>query len=209
VESVLRGGQRARGADKRAPGVTAYQLLGGEVDTPAPSPEVDLPEAFLDDLYVHPLIITPDYVGADRRTSAARHRRDRGGHGPSLRAVEILVIVVATMSVAVPLTLMASHAAVAGTSTHPLTASPPSPPRTVGALPPGRSAAGPGRRVARAAARARLARQRAERRAVARQANASRQHAARAARLRRQEAMRHAARIRRLERVARARARRR
>ncbi len=194
--------------DKRASGMTAFELLAGDTDGRARSPEVDVPEEFLEDLYVHPLIITPDYVGADRRTSAVRHRRDRGGHGSALRAAEILAIVVATLSVAVPLTLMASHAAVAGTSSRRLVPSQPSSPRTIGALSVGRSAAASASHAARVAARAGLARQRAARRAAARQVDASRHRAARALRVRRQAAMRRAARIRRQEMEERARARR-
>ena len=192
----MRGGQRARGADKRASGPTAFQLLAAPVDAPVRPSEIDVPEEFLEDLYVHPLIITPDYVGADRRISAVRPARERVGHGSTLRAAEVLAVVVVTLSVAVPLTLLASHAAVAGTSSHPPVAYLPSSPRTLGRATPGRAATSYRSRAARSAARAQLARQRAARRAAARQADASRHREARAARVRRQAAVRHEAAVR-------------
>ena len=75
-------------AEGRAPGpeggqrgtaVTAFQLLGGNIDDPVRPSEIQVPLEMVADLYAYPLIITPDYVGADRRVPAARHRRDRGG----------------------------------------------------------------------------------------------------------------------------------
>jgi hypothetical protein len=180
------------------------------VDAPVRPSEIDVPDEFLEDLYVHPLIITPDYVGADRRMAAIRPVHDRVGHGSALRAAEILAVVVVTLSVGVPLTLLASHAAVAGTASHPPAAYLPSSPRTLGtAATLRRAATGYRSQAARSAARAQLARQREARRAAARQADASRQHEARAARVRRQAAVRHEARIRRQELVRRARARKR
>ncbi|MGD0394173.1 MAG: hypothetical protein ABSC41_16210 [Acidimicrobiales bacterium] len=219
MDSVVRGGQRPRGADKRASTPTAYQLLAADVDAPVRPSEIAVPEEYLEDLYVHPLVITPDYVGADRRyvgadrrLSAVRPARDRRvgvGPGPTLRAAEILVIVVVTLSVAVPLTLLASHAAVAGTSSHPPAAFLPSSPGTLGTATLPRATTSYPSRAARSAARAHLALQREARRAAARAADASRQRAARAARVRQREVLRREARIRRHDRLERARARRR
>lgn len=106
--------------------VTAYGLLARE-PVPGPTPtDIVVPPQLLADLDAYPLIITADYVGVDRRAPGVRHRRDRAGTGPSLRGLEILIVVVATMAVVIPLTLLASsHAGVAtgprGAATSPAT----------------------------------------------------------------------------------------
>ena len=207
VESSVRGGLRARGAARRGSGITAYQLLGGHADDPFPTPELDVPPELLADLYGESLIITADYVGADRRTSPSRHRLDRGGHGSSLRSLQILLIVAATAVVTVFLTLTASHPAVPGASGP--TGAPTTAASTVAARSLAFSGPATGSRsqagraaalaAARASARAGVARQRAARRAEAKAADLSHQRAARSIRVRAQQARRRAARARRHE----------
>ncbi len=194
----MRGGRRAHGAVTHASATTAYELLADDGDRQVSAPETDLPEDLLADLYHHPLIITPDYVGRDRRTRSVRHhperrrasgRRDSGDPGdarasgpvPSLRWIEVLVIVVSTILVAVPLTLMGSHAPAAGTSNHSPTPDAATSTPGAGALAVQRPAGSTPSRQARAATRARSARQSSARRAAAlRRREASALHARRA-----------------------------
>ena len=72
-----------------ASATTAYELLAGDGDRHVRPPEVDVPEDLLADLYHHPLIITPDYVGRDRRTQVrsaiTRQRRGASGRRDSRR----------------------------------------------------------------------------------------------------------------------------
>ena len=204
---------------------SAYQLLGGSIDDPVRPSEVHVPLEMVADLYAYPLIITSEYVGADRRIPVVPAHGDRGGRRPVVRAAQALAIVLVTLAVAVPLTLMASHAAVAGTSGRlPLSSRPPasspgrltasSPDRTLAIPRPsaGRPHLGSSSRAERVAASALVAQQRSARRTAARAASAARQRLARAARVRHQEAQRsarQAARARHLALAKQARARRR
>ena len=88
---------------------------GGHADL-----EVHVPAALLADLYAPDLVITPRYVGPERRTrtrvdavavprwGAAAPGRGRAG---SLRLVEAVLIALVSVGLAVPLTLLASHQA--------------------------------------------------------------------------------------------------
>ncbi len=205
-----------------------HQLLAGDGDHPRGLTEVHVPREMLSDLYDHPVVITPDYVGrdrrapvsldwpartpgylgADRRASSAREvevRRDRGLHGVGLRSLEAFVVLVATLAVAVPLTLVAQ-----GTKAPAIANLSPTTPKTpTHAGSPGvRTIAlqGPGDRMARhaanVAARERLARQRSARRAAVAAANRE----ARAQHVRHERAIRRAATVRRQELVRRQRA---
>ena len=165
-----------RGSDA-ASATTAYQLLAGEGDRSGERPRgTDLPEELLADLYALSLIITPDYVGRDRRTRSVRHHPDRRGAsgrrdpgdpgdakasspGPSLRWVEVLVIVVSTVRRRRP-----AHPdghrmpPAAGTSNHSPTATPATSTPGARALAVQRPAGSTPGQQARAATRARSAR---------------------------------------------------
>ncbi len=79
--------------------------------------DIYLPPGVLDDLHDPSLIITPGYVGPERRDRARRYRIYRSkralrrpGHG--LRLIEVVAVVLATVAAAVPFTLIASHSMV-------------------------------------------------------------------------------------------------
>jgi hypothetical protein len=131
--------------------MTLQELLAGD-GQPATRGEVEVyvPRALIADLYDHPVIITPEYIGRDRRISSGsegtgsgsqlvtidrrvpvvptvlpsvQHEDLRGpGSTKSLGALEALIIIVSTLALAVPLTLMAAGgkaSAIAGTPASP------------------------------------------------------------------------------------------
>jgi hypothetical protein len=95
--------------------LSAYGLL--DVDCAGRAVDIYLPPGLLDDLHDPNLIITPGYVGPERRDPAQRHRSYRSRRGPrrpgrGLRLIETAAVVLATVVAAVPLTLIASHSMV-------------------------------------------------------------------------------------------------
>jgi len=212
VDSALRGVRRNEVEVLPDP-VTAYGLLAGPPGTTFEPSEVHVPRELLSDLDVYPLIITPSYIGPDRRATV-RHYPDRPGTGRSLGALEVLVIVVITLAVALPLALMTSHTAAAGKSSRP-TASP----QAKALASPGfatraqdrraasaqRQAASQRRRIARQASRAQLATQRRAKQAAAALRRTSRARSAQARRARRAEYRAALSRQRKLARAARVR----
>jgi hypothetical protein len=228
VGLVLRGGRRVHRAQTNSQDGTLHQLLAGDAGDARGLAEVHIPRALLSDLYDHPVVITPEYIGRDRRAPvvsewpdrrseypgverrlpAAREveiRRDRGLPGLGLRSLEVILVIIATLAVAVPLTLMA------GGTKAPAIAnlSPVSPKVPTQAASPGiRTLAAQGsnnwaaRRAASTAARAHLASLRSERRAsaeAARQTTAAANRAARARHAVQERALRHADTVRRQE----------
>ncbi|MGO8871939.1 MAG: hypothetical protein ACLQPH_11170 [Acidimicrobiales bacterium] len=79
-------------------------------------PDVCLPPELLADLHEPRLIITPDYVGRDRRRPGWRGRRTALWPGPSLRARQALAVALVTTAAVVPLTLIASPAPISPTA---------------------------------------------------------------------------------------------
>ncbi len=176
--------------------MTLQDLLAGD-GQPVDRGDVYVPRALVADLYDHPVIITPEYIGRDRRissgtegtgratqlvtidrraavvpsVSASVQHEDLGGPGSSrsLGALEALIIIVSTLALAVPLTLMAAGgkaSAITGTPTSPRVV-----PVTAGSSGLGTAARqqAPDRAVRhadRAAARARATRSRSLRRAA-------------------------------------------
>jgi hypothetical protein len=93
---------------------SAYGLLGAGVPAAPANPNV--PTHLLADLHAPDLVITPDYVGPRRegpvrRPGPASPRSGPGerDRGRSLRWYQALVVAVASVAVAVPLTLFVSH----------------------------------------------------------------------------------------------------
>jgi hypothetical protein len=86
-----------------------------------------MPPELLADLYQPHLIITADYVGPDPRyVEWDRPRREEAAGAPlrhafSARMLEILVVVVVTVAVVVPITLVASQAVRGAPSPRPTT----------------------------------------------------------------------------------------
>jgi hypothetical protein len=176
--------------------MTLQDLLAGDRQ-PAEREQVEIPRELLADLYDHPVIITPEYIGRDRRTFSPSEGTGRttqlvtvdrrvpaglpvgpnaqyGDHtglraSRSLGTFEALVIVVSTLALAVPLTLMAASgnaSAIASTPAAPHVASAitgSSGLRTAALQQTSDRAA---RRAARVEARARAARSRSLRRAA-------------------------------------------
>jgi hypothetical protein len=115
VAAVLRGGCQALEGERHLPQLTSPEPLTDAFGGSPRQTEIDVPPELLADLHEPRLIITPNYVGSDRRVSGAR-RPHRRGFGPSVRLIEVVVIIMATVVAVVPLTLLASHAAVAVSS---------------------------------------------------------------------------------------------
>lgn len=215
MDSALRGVRR-NAVEVLPEPVTAYGLLAAGPGTAGPNlepHEVHVPRELLSDLDVYPLIITPDYIGADRRATVRRYPEPRAARR-SLGALEVLVIMVITLAVAIPLTLMASHAAAVGKSARPPAATPAnaSAASRSAALSTGRESvaqfAAQRARIAREATQATRARQGAERRAgraATQLRRADRARSARILRARRAEYRAALSRDRRLARAARAR----
>jgi hypothetical protein len=201
--------------------MTLQELLSG--DEPTERPAVDVPRELLADLYDHPVIITPEYIGRDRRISQRSEWTERasqvvtidrrapivpavrpsvqldvdrtGRHTQrSLGTFEALVIIAATLALAVPLTLMAASgkaSAIPSTPAVPHTASIVAGSNGLRTLALERASARAARRAARTAARARATRSRvAKRAATARREAAARLHHRRAVELRRAQAER-------------------
>ena len=103
--------------ERATPSISAYELLAGDAGQSYP-PDVDLPPELLADLHEQWLVITPDYVGRDRRQShGALGHDDRNGRtldrrrqGAATGFRERFMVTLVTVAVVVPLTLMAVHA---------------------------------------------------------------------------------------------------
>jgi hypothetical protein len=97
------------------------------VDAASRHAEVSMPPELLADLYEPHLIITADYVGPDPRyVDWDRLRREAAAgaplrHAVSARMLEILVVVLVTVAVVVPITLIASQAVRGAPSPQPTT----------------------------------------------------------------------------------------
>jgi hypothetical protein len=85
--------------------------------------EIYLPPGLLDDLHDPSLVITPAYVGPERRIRSRRsprHRPDRARRRPGrwLRVSEVVAVIVATVAAVVPLSLIVAHAPMAPAAVH-------------------------------------------------------------------------------------------
>jgi hypothetical protein len=97
------------------------------VDAASRHAEVSMPPELLADLYEPHLIITADYVGPDpRHVESDRPRREAAADAPlrdafSAHMLEIFVVVLVTVAVVVPITLIASQAVRGAPSPRPTT----------------------------------------------------------------------------------------
>ena len=96
-------------------GTTTASALLGSPPGSGHALEVYVPPELLVDLHAPDLVITPGYIGPERRAwsrlavgATSSHRSGKGGHR-SLRLVEALVIVLASVALSVPVTLVVSH----------------------------------------------------------------------------------------------------
>jgi hypothetical protein len=187
---------------------SAHQLLGGATDQAPVGPPVHVTPEMVADLHQPRLVISPEYVGRDRRDGLVRSpllpvATRRSSH----RWAQAVMVALVTTAAVVPLTLMADHAAPVqagrggATPTRVHAAAPVRAPRarSGSAVPSARSTAHQGRSADRAAAQsaqaaatdqraARSARAtaRAQQRAAAQAARAERRSESRAARAGRQ-----------------------
>ncbi len=103
------------------------ESVGGRVGGSFRKAEVRMPPELLADLYEPHLIITADYVGPDPRYvewDRPLHEAGAGAplrHAFSARKLEILVVVLVTVSVVVPITVVASQAVLGAPSPQPAT----------------------------------------------------------------------------------------
>jgi hypothetical protein len=144
--SVLRGGRRGQERGRATRPVSACGLLGWSVDELPRAPgtfshqadeslqplDVYVAPELLADLYEPRLVITPDYVGRDRRFDPARRRPAavRDGHLSHPSVAQLLVmglVAMVTAAVVVPLTLLVSHAGAQPIAARPATQTAPAP----------------------------------------------------------------------------------
>lgn len=102
--------------------LSAYGLL--DVDGTGSAVDIHLPPGVLDDLHDPSLIITPGYVGPERRDRAQRYRIYRSKRAlrrprRGLRLIEAVAVVLAVVAATVPLTLVASHSMVEASAARP------------------------------------------------------------------------------------------
>jgi hypothetical protein len=189
--------------------VSAHGLLAPTIDQPTVWPVVHVRPEMVADLHEPRLVISPDYVGRDRRHGLVLPPRYAPARSSTHRMALAVLVALVTTAAVVPLTLMVAHdaptttgpAGAAHTQLHPVaTAQTPRAPRVrparAGTAPSARSAAhrerSSGRAAARSAraaaaadqqaARAARASSRAEQRSAAQGARATRRSEAQAAR---------------------------
>ena len=89
---------------------SATRLLGTPLVDAAFLPAVDLPHELLADLYdPRPIIITPTYIGVERRRSRRQPPQVPNAHGGGLRLGQIFVAACIAAITATVLTLMVTH----------------------------------------------------------------------------------------------------
>jgi len=110
----VRRGRHALTEQSTPRALSAYDLLAG---TPVDRHDVTVPPALLADLHAPDLVITPHYVGPRRQNLSRLHpavaplRSGPRAAGPGrwLRGYQALVVALASVAVAVPLTLLVAH----------------------------------------------------------------------------------------------------
>ena len=121
--AATRGGRRAGPGADAAPPLSAYALLGQATagararDRSGPDgpsgvevrSEVRVPADLLADLYHPRLVITPDYIGPDRRRAHRNAGRVGEGYRDIWHLVLAVVMVLAVAAALVPLSLLAAR----------------------------------------------------------------------------------------------------
>jgi hypothetical protein len=111
VVSVLRGeGQELDGPAGVTP-VSAHSLLAGTIDRPTVWPVVHVPPEMVADLHEPRLIISPDYVGRDRRHGIVHRQPLAPPRRSTHRLAQAVIVALVTTAAVVPLTLMVAHQA--------------------------------------------------------------------------------------------------
>jgi hypothetical protein len=120
-----RGGRRALERASGAEPVSAHGLLGGDSVGTVSDLEVYVPPEMLADLHEPRLVITPGYIGRDRRRPAPWQRRVR--RPPTSRLALVVMVALITSAIVVPLTLALAPRGVSATATHRVRAHAPGP----------------------------------------------------------------------------------
>jgi hypothetical protein len=109
VVSVLRGEGRELDRPAGVTPVSAHGLLAATIDEPTVRPVVHVSPDMVADLHEPRLIISPDYVGRDRRHGLML----RGPYEPARRSThrlaQAVMVALVTTAAVVPLTLMVAH----------------------------------------------------------------------------------------------------
>jgi hypothetical protein len=118
VVPETRGGRQALERASRGRPVSAHGLLSGDWVGEVADLEVYVPPELLADLHDPRLVITPGYIGRDRRRPATA----RWGDGNQPRSQLLLVVMVAllTSAIVVPLTLALAPRGVSAVATDPV-----------------------------------------------------------------------------------------
>ena len=206
--SVLRGRGQVLDGDTGLAPVSAHELLAGTTGDRTVVPVVHVSPEMVADLHEPRLVISPEYVGRDRRQGPVRWVPSAPDRRSGRRWAQAVVVALVTTVAVVPLTLMVAHGVPAATDrggaatgllVHPVAnrpTRPTRPTRAASATASARAAARQARSVERAAAhsaraaavadqraaRSALASTRAEQRSAVRAARAIRRAEARAVR---------------------------
>jgi hypothetical protein len=129
VVSLLRGEGPELDREAGVPPVSAHGLLA-TIDEPTVRPVVHVSPEMVADLHEPRLIISPDYVGRDRRHGLVFRGPDAPARRTTHRMAQAVVVALVTTAAMVPLTLMVAHDApaptgpadIARTQVHPVTA---------------------------------------------------------------------------------------
>ena len=120
-----RGGRRALERASRHEPVSAHGLLGGDSVGTVSDLEVYVPPELLADLHEPRLVITPGYIGRDRRRPVPWRWRVR--RQPKSRLALVVMVALITSATVVPLTLARTPRAVSASAPHPVRAHSPGP----------------------------------------------------------------------------------
>jgi hypothetical protein len=112
-----RGGRRALEGASRGEPVSAHGLLGGDSVGTVSDLELYVPPEMLADLHEPRLVITPGYIGRDRRRPAPPQWG--GPRQPTSRLALVVMVALVTSATVVPLTLALAPRGVSATATHP------------------------------------------------------------------------------------------
>ena len=147
--SVLRGRGQVLDGDTGLAPVSAHELLAGTTGDRTVVPVVHVSPEMVADLHEPRLVISPEYVGRERRYGPVRPQPPVTARPPTHRWTQAVMVALVTAVAVVPLTLMVAHGAPAATGPGGATRTPARPVATQPVRP--TSTAAPARAAARAA----------------------------------------------------------
>jgi hypothetical protein len=128
-----RGGRQALERTSRGEPVSAHGLLGGDAVGTVSDLELYVPPEMLADLHEPRLVITPGYIGRDRRRPTPSPWRVC--RRPKSRLVLVVMVALITSATVVPLTLALAPRGVSATATSPVRAQATAPGTDIAAAP--------------------------------------------------------------------------